>query len=199
MIVVRLKAYISLGILLCTQASPLWAEERVSVFQGDAEGKQLLAFSVPTGTDPDPYRRRAGRPNHVVLVYEDHTEASALEPLAIFSGSGVAIVNDRPERSRSRPTIAGLIQQANVAGPKKIRVVCVDGTHISPSGRSQATQLLASWRACSTRGGTERWYQTTTRDPNAVVATICRDYRLVAGNGDCGEAGRLARVRNRKY
>ena len=178
----------------------LRAEERVAVFRGDAGGQQLQAFSVPEGSDPADYRRLADRPNRVVLIYEDHADSSSLEPRAVFSGSGVAVLNDQPQRSRSRPTISDLIKEANVGGPTKLRVVCKDGTRISPSGSNQVTQLLASWRACSNRGGPRNWYQTTTRDPSAVVATICRDYRLVAGNGkDCGSSGRLARIRNRKY
>jgi hypothetical protein len=163
-------------------------------------GKQIHAYSVPVGTGTESYKPRSDRPNRVVLIYEDYTEASSLEPRAVFSGSAVAIFNDEPLRLRLERTIADLIKAANIAGPKKIRVVCLDETRISPSGRSQLTQLLASWRACAARGGVDRWYQTSTPDKNAVVATICRDYRLTAGDGGgCGDSGRLARIRNRKY
>ena len=196
----RLKSYVSLGVLLCAYPLPLRSEDRVAVFRGDAEGQQLQAFSVPEGSDPAVYRGLANRADRVVLVYEDYAEASSLEPRAVFSGLGVAILNDQPQRSRGKPTIGDLIREANISGPKKLRVVCQDGTRVSPSGRSQVTQLVASWQACSRRGGPRQWYETTTRDPDAIVATICRDYRLVAGSGkDCGSAGRLARVRNRRY
>ncbi len=196
----RLRPYIALWVLLSACPFALRAEDRVAIFRGDSEGEEFMAFSVPEGSDPDSYRRLADRPNRVVLVYEDYAEASRLEPRAVFSGSGVTIVNDQPLRVRGEPTIADLIKEANVGGPKKLGVVCRDGTRVSPSGKSQATQLVASWRACSRRGGPQRWYQTTTRDTNAAVATICRDYLLVAGSGrDCGSAGRLASVRNRKY
>ena len=170
------------------------------IFRGEVDDQKVVAFSVAKGTDPASLRELAPRSGRVVLVYEDYAKASSVEPLAVLSGREVAVINDGPLRTATEPTVEDLARAANVAGPKKLGAVCQDGTRISPSGRSQVTQMASLWRSCSKRGGLERWFRSSTRDEDAVVATICSDYRLVAGRGDaCGRSGWLVRVRNHKY
>ncbi len=181
-------------------AQPALCFEGVVIFRGETQDVQLLALSVPTGSDPAPLRELADRSGDVVLVYQDHAKASSLEPLAIFAGPEAPIFNEAPQRSEKKPTVGDLVKAANVAGPKRLGAVCGDGARVRPLGRSQLIQMAAMWRECSSRGGLGRWYRTSTRDTDAVVATICQDYRLVAGSGDgWGKSGRLVRVRNRKY
>ena len=90
---------------------------------------------------------------------------------------------------------------ANVAGGKKLEATCVDGSHPRISGRFQMSRLANAWENCQGHGGVERIYYKTFKDTHAVVASICEDFLLVAGDGaQCGgRSGVLVRIRNRKY
>ena len=61
--------------------------------------------------------------------------------------------------------------------------------------------MMSAWGSCRTRGGVGRSFYTTYKDTNAVIACICKDYRLVAGLGElCGDRTQvLVRIRNREY
>lgn len=186
--------------LVCALVSPSGAEEPAVVFKGKVGDLTLWAYSVAVDSDAAALADLVDRPDLLLLIYQDYKEASSLEPLAVFAGDRVKIFNDRPARSRDAPTIGDLIRDANIAGPKKLAVVCKDGTRPSLSGRSQLTQLLSSWRSCARRGGVSRSFNTTTRDPRAVIATICEDYSLVAGGEEaCESSALLAEVLNRRY
>ena len=189
------------AVLVCVLASPLGAAEPVVIFKGEVNDLTLWAYSVSAASEAAPFADLIDRPDHLVLIYENYQDAaSSVEPSAVFAGENVRIFNDQPARGREEPTIGDLIRDANTSGPTKLGVVCKDGTRPSLSGRSDLTQLLSAWRSCARRGGVDRSFNVSTRDTKAVVATICEDYLLVAGDEDqCKSSGPLVEVLNRKY
>jgi hypothetical protein len=192
-----LAGWAILGVVI---VAPLGAEEPVVFFKGEIGDETLWAYSIDPHADPATVVDLGGRPDLLILVYEDYAAASSVEPSVVLAGTQVKTINEQPAREHERPTIGDLIREANVAGPKKLGAVCRDGTRPSLSGRSQLTQLLSAWKACARRGGVNRSFHTTTRDRDAVIATICEDYRLVAGDGDvCDASSPLVAVLNRSY
>ena len=120
------------AILACAVASPSGAEEPVVVFKGKVGERTVWAYSVSVASDAAPLRDLVDRPDLLILIYESYKEASGVEPAAVFDSHGGAIFNHRPARDRDAPTIGDLIRDANIAGPKKLAVVCKDGTRPSP-------------------------------------------------------------------
>ena len=137
-----------------------------------------------------------------LIIYQNDLDVSSAEPLAIRVSGGTQIRFEDPQILRDGTLISDYIKAANVAGGKKLEAICVDGSHPRISGGFQLSRLMKAWENCRRgHGGVERIFYRNHKDTNAVVACICEDFRLVAGDGaQCGErSGVLVRIRNREY
>ena len=172
-----------------------------TIFQGWAEDTRILAISAGEGVDVDDLTSLVTEPHTLLLVYRDHRQFSAVRPDLVYVDSEIKLLYDEPEQSMEGATIEDMIQAANLAGGKKLEAVCQDGSRAEVSGRWDLTRMMSAWGRCRSRGGVQHAFYTTYKDTNAVIACICKDYRLVAGDGrQCGGNRQiLVRVRNRDY
>lgn len=196
-----LKRIVFAGAILLSPDPSLRGADYELIFDGKVGEQRLLAASVTEVHDLESLRKLADRPRLTLVIYENYTKVASTRPLALFTDGEVAVRYDRPERSERKPTIGDLIHQANVAGGKRLGATCRDGSRSPTRGSTEVARLISSWRGCAGRGGLARWFYTSVPDRKAIVASICEDYRLVAGKGDqCARPSRvLARIRNRKY
>ena len=180
-------------------ATPVAGEESELIYSGVVAGRRITALCVEEGFNLSALSPRAKR-GETLLIYRKDRAVSSTEPLVVWVDGEVAIRVDRPLSSGDGETIAELTKRAN-AGRKRLDAWCKDGTRSPTSGTSEMTRAVSSWRGCSSRGGVDRWFYTLRPDRNAIVASICKDYRLVAGDGDLcgGRRQTLVRIRNRRY
>lgn len=172
-----------------------------TIYRGRIENGRIWAVSIAEGQDPDGLAELEIQPDTVLIIYRDHLSFSSSEPVAVFAGGQSRLRFEQPERSTAGASIAELIRTANVAGGRKLEAVCQDGTEANVNGRWELTRLMSAWDECARHGGVDHVFYRSYKDTNAVIASICRDYRLVAGDGElCGGRSQiLARVRNRDY
>jgi len=188
-----------LAALLCSLLPPLLVHAqsgREVLFNGVVDGRRVVAFSVrgdyEIGALIDEMGAFAG-PNNTVLAYADREDVSETEPLVVYVDGENVFFAEQPRQSSEAPTFADTLQDATIVERgERNGAVCRDGsqTDVTHSG------------ACSFSGGVESWlyeaYSTT--DAQQVVAAICTDHRLVAGDGNrCGNAGVLTQVMARLY
>jgi hypothetical protein len=172
-----------------------------TIFRGWAEDTRILAISVGEGVDAEALTSLVTEPNTLLLVYRGYRQFSTVRPDLVYADSKIKLLYDAPEQSTEGATIEDMIQAANLAGGQKLEAVCQDGLRAEVSGRWDLTRMMSAWGHCRSRGGVQRAFYTTYKDTNAVIACICKDYRLVAGDGRlCGGNRQiLVRVRNRDY
>lgn len=172
-----------------------------TIFNGRVSEGRIWAIRLHSGTDLDSLDDIALAPETTLIVYANDFDVSSAEPLAIRVSGGTKIQFEDPRISTDGPLISDYIKAANTAGGKKLEATCVDGSRPRISGEYQASRLVKAWDKCRRHGGVERIYYKTFKDTHAVVASICEDFRLVAGDGaQCGgRSGVLVRIRNREY
>ena len=189
-----------LAAALCAPAI-LEGADYETIFRGWAEDARILAVSVSEDVEADDLTNLVRVPNTLLLVFRGYRQFSAVTPDLVYADREIRLLYETPEHSTDGDTIEDLIQAANLAGGKKLEAICQDGSRAEVSGRWDLTRMMSAWGHCRSRGGVQRTFYTTYKDTNAVIACICKDYRLVAGDGRlCGGRRQiLARVRNRDY
>lgn len=189
-----------LAAVLCAPAVLAGADYE-TLFRGWAEDDRIWAVSVGEDVDANDLTSLVSEPNTVLLVYRGYRQFSTVRPDLVYVDREIKLLYDTPEHSSDGDTVEDWIQAANLAGGQKLEAVCQDGSRAEVSGRWDLTRMMSAWGRCRSRGGVQRAFYTTYKDTNAVIACICRDYRLVAGDGRlCGERQQiLVRVRNRDY
>lgn len=184
--------------LLCALwcALPAAAQDYETIFNGTVGDRRVVAVTVSgdyvTGDLIDDLSTYAG-PRMTLLAYADEQEISETEPLAVYVDGYNTWFAQRPRTASDPPTLADTWQQATIIERgERNGALCRDGSRTD----------MAHSGACTFNGGVERWlYEAFTRtDAEQVVAAICKDYRLVAGNGRrCGDGEVLAHVYARLY
>jgi len=189
--------------LVATLCAPGTLESAVydTIFRGWVEDERVWAVSIDEQADPDDLTSFGVKPDTLLLVYRDYREFSTLEPDLVYIENEIKLLYDAPDQSTNGATIADYIRDANVAGGKKLEAVCKDGSRAEVNGRWDLTRMMSAWGSCRSHGGVERAFYTTYKDTNAIIACICKDYRLVAGPGElCGGRTQvLVRIRNHEY
>jgi hypothetical protein len=172
-----------------------------TIFRGRVEGSRVWAVSIGEQADPDDLTSLQLPPDTLLLVYRAYKQFSSVDPSLVYIEDEIKLRYDTPHHTSSGRSIADFIRAANLAGGKKLEVSCQDGTRAEVNGSWDLTRMMSAWGSCRTRGGVGRSFYTTYKDTNAVIACICKDYRLVAGPGDLcgGRAQVLVRIRNREY
>jgi hypothetical protein len=190
----------ALGTTMALPASVTGADYR-TIYRGRTEDGRIWAVSVAETEDPEELGELEIQPDTLLIVYQDYPSFSSSEPAVIFAGTQSRLRYEQPERSTAGTSIAELIRAANVAGGRKLEAVCRDGTEAEVNGRWELTRLTSAWQDCAHHGGVDHVFYRSYKDTEAVIACICKDYRLVAGDGElCGARSQiLARVRNRDY
>jgi hypothetical protein len=188
-------------VVFCFVSGGVQAAQYKTLFNGRLSDGRIWAIRLDPESDLsalDDIELPAGT---TLIVYANDLDVSSAEPLAISVSGGTKIRFEDPQLSREGTLISDYIKAANVAGGKKLEATCVDGSHPRISGRFQMSRLANAWENCQGHGGVERIYYKTFKDTHAVVASICEDFLLVAGDGaQCGgRSGVLVRIRNRKY
>jgi hypothetical protein len=167
-----------------------------SIFSGTIDGRRVIAVEVRgayyIGDLIDDLRPYA-TPDTTLIAYINHEAASETEPVVVYvDGENVQFAQN-PRSSNEPPTFADAWRAASIVQRgERSGAICRDGsqTDITNNG------------ACSFQGGVDRWlYEAVSiSDAHRVVAAICNDYRLVAGNGGrCGESEVLTQVLARAY
>ncbi|MGD8328148.1 MAG: lamin tail domain-containing protein [Acidobacteriota bacterium] len=189
---------VALAALLCALAfvPPAAAQDFKTIFNGEVGNRRVVAVSVP-GTYPlgeliDDLRVYAA-PNTTFLAYGDLEPVSETEPMVVYvDGENVAFT-EKPPTSTVPPTFGDMMEGAMIVERgDKIGAICRDGSRTDRTNNG----------ACSFNGGLDRWlYEGIARsDAERVVAAICNDYRLVAGDGErCGRSEVLTPIRARVY
>jgi hypothetical protein len=172
-----------------------------TVFNGRLSDGRIWAIRLDPGSDLsalDNIKLKAGT---TLIIYRNDLDVSSAEPMPIRVSGGSQIRFENPQISRTGVLVSDYIEAASVAGGKKLEATCVDGSRPRISGDFQASRLIKAWEKCRDRGGVERIFYRSYKDTHAVVASICEDFRLVAGDGaQCGgRTGVLVRIRNREY
>lgn len=172
-----------------------------NIFLGRVEGRRVWAVSISEQADLDELTSLRLQPDTLLLVYRAYRQFSSISPSLVYVEDEIKLRYDTPQRTTSGTSIADFIGAANTAGGKKLEAYCQDGSRAEVNGRWDMTRMMSAWTSCRTRGGVGRSFYTTYKDTNAVIACICKDYRLVAGPGElCGKRNRvLVRIRNREY
>jgi len=188
----------ALAALLCVlaPASPAMAQDFDTIFNGAVGGRRVVAVSVHGAYDIgdliDELRPYAA-PDTTLIAYINHEAVSETEPLVVYvDGENVAFA-ERPRFSTESPTFAESLRASmNVERGARSGAICRDGTRTTRTSNG----------ACSFNGGLDRWlYEGVARsDGEQVIAAICEDYRLVAGDGTrCGDVDVLTPIYARVY
>jgi len=188
----------ALTVLLCALAysPPAAAQDFKTIFNGEVGNRRIVAVSISgtysLGELIDDLRVYAA-PDTIFLAYVDYEAVSETEPLVVYvDGENVAFT-EKPRTSTAPPTFSDMMERAMVVERgDKIGAICRDGSRTDRTNNG----------ACSFNGGLDRWlYAGVARsDAERVVAAICDDYRLVAGNGErCGDSDVLTPVYARVY
>jgi hypothetical protein len=172
-----------------------------TIFNGRVSEGRIWAIRLHSETDLDSLDDIALASGTTLIVYGNDFDVSSAEPLAIRVSDGTKIRFEDPRVSTDGTLISDYVKAANIAGGKKLEATCGDGSNARISGEYQLARMMKAWEKCQGHGGVERIYYKTFKDTHAVVASICEDFRLVAGDGEqCGgRAGVLVRIRNRDY
>ena len=172
-----------------------------NIFRGRVGVKRIWAVSIGEQADPEDLTSLHLEPDTLLLVYRAYKQFSSVEPSLVYFANGTKLRYDTPQQTSSGPSIADFIRAANLAGGKKLEATCKDLSRAEVSGSWDLTRMMSAWRSCRMHGGVGRSFYSTYKDANAVIACICKDYRLVAGRGElCGGRTQvLVRIRNRKY
>ena len=172
-----------------------------NIFRGRVEGKRVWAVSISEQADPDDLTSLRFQSDTLLVVYRSYKKFSSVEPSLVYIEDEIKLRYDTPQRTSSGPSIADFIRDANLAGGKMLEAYCKDGSRAEVNGRWDLTRMMSAWGSCRIHGGVDRAFYTTYKDTNAVIACICKDYRLVAGPGElCGGRTQvLVRIRNREY
>lgn len=191
----------AVAVVFCCTSATVHAASYETLFNGRLSDGRIWAIRLDPGSDLDALDELEVAAGTTLIVYGHDLDVSSAEPLAIRVGSGTRIRFEDPRVSTEGTLISDYIKAANIAGGRKLEATCGDGSHPRISGRFQMSRLAKAWEACQGRGGVERIYYKTFKDTHAVVASICEDFRLVAGDGaECGgRSGVLVRIRNREY
>ena len=187
--------------VVCCVTGGVHAAGYETIFNGRLSDGRIWAIRLDSGSDLTTLDDIDLDSGTTLIVYGNDFDVSSAEPLAIRVGGGTKIRFEDPRVSTDGTLISDYIEAANLAGGKKLEASCVDGSHPRISGRFQMSRLAKAWENCQGHGGGERIYYKTFKDTHAVVASICEDFRLVAGDGaECGgRSGVLVRIRNREY
>ena len=172
-----------------------------TIFNGHLSEGHIWAILLDAGSDLgalDSIELEAGT---TLIIYQNDLDVSSAEPVAIRVSGGTQIRFEDPRISRDGTLVSDYIKAAAVAGGKKLEATCGDGSDAHISGEYQLPRMMKAWENCQGHGGVERIFYRTYKDTKAVVASICEDFRLVAGDGEqCGgSSGVLVRIRNREY
>ncbi|MGB5816011.1 MAG: hypothetical protein WBI27_12460 [Thermoanaerobaculia bacterium] len=172
-----------------------------TIFNGHLSEGHIWAIRLAAGSDLgalDDIELEAGT---TLIIYQNDLDVSSAEPVAIRVTGGTQIRFEDPQISRDGTLVSDYIKAAAVAGGKKLEATCVDGSNAQISGRFQLSRLMEAWEDCQGHGGVERIFYRSYKDTKAVVASICEDFRLVAGDGaQCGgRSDVLVQIRNREY
>ena len=172
-----------------------------TIFNGHLSEGHIWAIRLDAGTDFSSLDDIELEGGTTLIIYQNDFDVSSAEPLAIRVSGGTQIRFEDPQISRDGTLVSDYIKAAAVAGGKKLEATCVDGSHPRISGGFQLSRLMEAWEDCQGHGGVERIFYRSYKDTKAVVASICEDFRLVAGDGaQCGgRSGVLVRIRNREY
>ncbi|MEE9562533.1 MAG: hypothetical protein V3W50_05650 [Thermoanaerobaculia bacterium] len=183
-------------------AGAVYAAGYETIFHGRLSEGRIWAIRLDPGTDFSALDNIEPEAGTTLIIYQNDLDVSSAEPMAIRVSGGTQIRFEDPQISRDGTLVSDYIKAANVAGGKKLEAICVDGSHPRISGGFQLSRLMKAWENCRRgHGGVERIFYRRYKDTNAIVASICEDFRLVAGDGaQCGgRSGVLVRIRNREY
>jgi hypothetical protein len=172
-----------------------------TIFNGHMSEGHIWAIRLDAGSDLGALHSIELEAGTTLIIYQNDLDVSSAEPVAIRVSGGTQIRFEAPRISRDGTLVSDYIKAADVAGGKKLEATCVDGSKARVSGRFQLSRLMEAWENCQGHGGVERIFYRSYKDTKAVVASICEDFRLVAGDGErCGGRSRvLVRIRNRNY
>ncbi|NKB87061.1 MAG: DUF3761 domain-containing protein [Acidobacteria bacterium] len=164
---------------------------RQVLYSGSHNGTEILALSVgsvPTQAQLDAIAEELLASDTRLLIYRGYPSLSEARPIAVYQDGQRALIDLEAPVTRSGTTVQSEISSAVRSSGRRTGATCKDGSSSSATGRG----------ACSHHGGVRRWRYGTTRDTNKVVASICADLKLVAGER-CGRMPSIAKVRNTRY
>ena len=198
----RIKKWagVVLSTTLCASAT-LRGADFETIFRGWVNGERIWAVSIGDLDEPDRLTSLVEESDTLLLVYRGYRQFSAVKPDLVYVDNEIKLIYEAPDRLTDGATIADHIRSASTAGGRKLEAVCQDGTPAGLNGHWDLTRMMSAWGSCRNRGGVQQTFYRTYKDTNAVIACICKDYRLVAGKGDlCGGRTQvLVRIRNRDY
>jgi hypothetical protein len=182
-------------------AGAVHAASYETIFNGRLSEGRIWAIRLDAGTDFSALDDIELEGGTTLIIYQNDLDVSSAEPVAIRVSGGTQIRFEDPQISRDGTLVSDYIKAAAVAGGKKLEATCVDGSNARISGQYQLARMMEAWENCQGHGGVERIFYRSYKDTKAVVACICEDFRLVAGDGaQCGgRSGVLVRIRNREY
>jgi hypothetical protein len=166
------------------------------IYNGAVGDQRIVAFAVNRAyyigdliDDMRPY----ATPETTLIAYINHEVVSEAEPAVVYVDGENVLFAENPRFSTEPPTFSDWMDRARIVDRgERNGAICRDGS----------TTEVTNNGACSFNGGVDRWtYEAvTTTDALRVIAAICEDYRLVAGEGErCGESGVLAQIKARMY
>jgi len=161
------------------------------VYRGEVNKKSFIAVSVfkdYSKNELNEIVKGLLKNDRVLVIYKNYKYFNTSQPLAVYNGKVIELFNSNIKTSRSYPTIQNKIDSSSFR--YRVGAICRDGTRSSATGRG----------ACSHHGGVSRWLYEASRNKNATIAYICKDYYLVCALSICKEhGGVLAEIKNRDY